>query len=126
MLNWPVGRKAISRAGNAYIRAFLGMPVRDATAGYRVYRAQTLRTIGLDEVQSAGYCFQTDLTLRTVRAGLTVLEVPITFVEREVGDSKMDGAIVRESMARITRWGLAHRHGQLRQLLGREPTWHRL
>lgn len=126
VVNWPAGRKVMSIAGNAYIRAVLGMPVRDATAGYRVYRAQTLRTIGLDDVESAGYCFQADLTVRTVRAGLTVVEVPITFIEREVGDSKMDGDVVRESMARITEWGVAHRRDQVRRLIDREPTWHRL
>ena len=126
VVNWPAGRKVMSVAGNAYIRAVLGMPVRDATAGYRVYRAQTLRTIGLDDVESAGYCFQADLTVRTVRAGLTVVEVPITFIEREVGDSKMDGDVVRESMARITEWGVAHRRDQVRRLIDREPTWHRL
>lgn len=126
IVNWPADRKAISLAGNLYIKAFLGMPVKDATAGYRVYRAETLRTIGLDRVQSAGYCFQTDLTVRTVRAGLKIVEVPITFIEREVGDSKMDGDVVRESMSRITRWGLAHRRKQITRLLDREPTWHRL
>lgn len=126
IVNWPADRKAISMAGNMYIKLVLGMPVNDATAGYRVYRAETLRTIGLDEVQSAGYVFQTDLTVRTVRAGLRVVEVPITFVEREIGDSKMDGDVVRESMTRITRWGLAHRRQQLRRLIDREPTWHRL
>ncbi|WP_346007122.1 polyprenol monophosphomannose synthase [Janibacter terrae] len=126
IVNWPVDRKAISMAGNLYIKAILGMPVNDATAGYRVYRAETLRTIGLDQVQSAGYVFQTDLTVRTVRAGLKVVEVPITFVEREIGESKMDGDVVRESMLRISRWGLAHRRSQVRRLLDREPTWHRL
>ena len=126
IVNWPIDRKAISMAGNLYIKVILGMPVNDATAGYRVYRAETLRTIGLGQVESAGYVFQTDLTVRTVRAGLTVVEVPITFVEREIGDSKMDGDVVRESMARITRWGLSHRKHQLRGLLDREPTWHRL
>ena len=126
IVNWPLDRKAISMAGNLYIKLILGMPVNDATAGYRVYRAETLRTIGLDEVESAGYVFQTDLTVRTVRAGLRVVEVPITFVEREIGDSKMDGDVVRESMTRITRWGLAHRCQQLRRLVDREPTWHRL
>jgi dolichol-phosphate mannosyltransferase len=126
IVNWPLDRKAISMAGNLYIKVILGMSVNDATAGYRVYRAETLRTIGLDKVESAGYVFQTDLTVRTVRAGLTVVEVPITFVEREIGDSKMDGDVVRESMSRITRWGLAHRRGQLQRLLDREPTWHRL
>ena len=126
IVNWPIDRKAISMAGNLYIKVILGMPVNDATAGYRVYRAETLRTIGLGQVESAGYVFQTDLTVRTVRAGLTVVEVPITFIEREIGVSKMDGDVVRESMARITRWGLTHRRRQVRGLLDREPTWHRL
>lgn len=126
VVNWPAHRKAISVAGNVYIKAVLGMPVNDATAGYRVYRAETLRTIGLDDVESAGYCFQTDLTVRTVRAGLTVIEVPITFVEREIGDSKMDGDVVRESISRITVWGAQHRLAQIRGLLNREPRWHRL
>lgn len=126
VVNWPVDRKVVSVAGNAYIKVLLGMPVNDATAGYRVYRAETLRTIDLAEVESAGYCFQTDLTVRTVRAGLTVVEVPITFIEREAGDSKMDGDVVRESMTRITGWGLAHRTAQVRGLLEHRPTWHRL
>lgn len=126
VVNWPIERKAISVAGNVYIKVLLGMPVNDATAGYRVYRADTLRTIGLDDVESAGYCFQTDLTVRTVRAGLTVVEVPITFVEREVGDSKMDGDVVRESISRISVWGAQHRLAQLRGLIDREPRWHRL
>lgn len=126
IINWPVDRKAISMAGNLYIKAILGMPVNDATAGYRVYRASTLRAIGLDDVESAGYVFQTDLTVRTVRAGLKVVEVPITFVEREIGDSKMDGDVVRESMGRITGWGVRHRREQLRGLLRRERTWHQL
>ena len=126
VINWPANRKAVSMAGNAYIKVLLGMPVNDATAGYRVYRADTLRTIGLDRVQSAGYVFQTDLTVRTVRAGLTVVEIPITFIEREIGDSKMDGDVVRESMTRITGWGISHRRAQVRRLLEREPTWRQL
>lgn len=126
IVNWPMDRKMISLAGNAYIKAVLGMPVNDATAGYRVYRAETLRTVGLDDVQSAGYCFQTDLTVRTVRAGLTIVEVPITFIEREIGDSKMDGDVVRESITRITSWGLEHRLSQVRRLTDRTPRWHRL
>ena len=126
VVNWPANRKAISMVGNVYIKVILGMPVNDATAGYRVYRAETLRTIGLENVQSAGYVFQTDLTVRTVRAGLRDLEVRITFIEREIGDSKMDGDVLRESMTRITRWGLAHRRTQIRGLLDREPTWRRL
>ena len=126
VVNWPLHRKALSVGANIYTRALLGMPVHDATAGYRVYRASALRTIGLDHVASQGYCFQVDLTQRVVRLDLRVVEVPITFVEREVGDSKMSGDIMRESLHRITSWGLAHRAGQVRRLGRREPTWHRL
>lgn len=126
VVNWPLSRKAISMGGNLYIRAILGMPVNDATAGYRVYRADTLRRIGLDEVESAGYVFQTDLTVRTVRAGMRVVEVPITFVEREIGESKMDGDVVKESMRRITGWGLEHRRQQAERLIGRDRRWHTL
>ena len=102
------------------------MPLHDATAGYRVYRADALRTMGLDDVASQGYCFQVDLTWRAVRAGLHVVEVPITFVEREVGDSKMSRDIMTESLRRITGWGVRHRAAQARALLHREPEWHRL
>lgn len=126
VVNWPLSRKAISMGGNLYIRAILGMSVNDATAGYRVYRAGTLRRIGLDDVESAGYVFQTDLTVRTVRAGLRVVEVPITFVEREIGESKMDGDVVKESMRRITGWGLEHRRRQAEQILRRDRRWHAL
>jgi dolichol-phosphate mannosyltransferase len=126
VVNWPLHRKALSVGGNIYTRVLLGMGVHDATAGFRAYRADALRTMGLDQVASQGYCFQVDLTNRAIRAGLRVREVPITFVEREIGDSKMSGDIMRESLLRITRWGLEHRAGQLRDLRHREPTWHRL
>jgi dolichol-phosphate mannosyltransferase len=117
--NWPARRKVLSVGANVYTKVLLGMPVNDATAGYRVYRASALRTMGLQGVESQGYCFQIDLTLRAVRAGLTVVEVPITFVEREVGVSKMGRDIVREALTSVTRWGLEHRVGQLRSLAGR-------
>lgn len=126
VVNWPVHRKALSVGANLYTRALLGMPVHDATAGFRAYRASALRAIGLDHVASQGYCFQVDLTQRAIRLGLRVVEVPITFVEREIGDSKMSGDIMRESLQRITAWGLAHRADQVRRLGRREPTWHRL
>ena len=126
VVNWPLHRKALSVGANIYTRALLGMPVHDATAGYRVYRASALQAIGLDHVASPGYCFQVVLTQRADRLGLRVVEVPITFVEREVGDSKMSGDIMRESLLRITSWGLAHRSDQVRRLGRREPTWHRL
>lgn len=124
--NWPLSRKVLSVGGNLYTKVLLGMPVNDATAGYRAYRASALETIGLDQVASQGYCFQVDLTVRAVRAGLTVKEVPITFIERDLGASKMSKDIARESLKRITEWGLAHRAGQVQDvLLGRER-WHRL
>ena len=128
VLNWPVHRKALSVGGNLYIKVLLGMPVNDATAGYRVYRSDALRAMGLDGVASQGYCFQTDLTWRAVRAGLTVVEVPIVFVEREVGDSKMSRDIMTESLRRITGWGVRHRAAQVRELVrdAREPRWHTL
>ena len=123
VVNWPLHRKALSVGGNLYVKVLLGMPVHDATAGFRVYRADALHVIGLHDVASQGYCFQTDLTWRAVRADLTVVEVPITFVEREVGDSKMSRHIMTESLRLITGWGVRHRTEQVRGLLGgrREP-----
>ncbi len=126
IVNWPLHRKVLSMGGNLYIKVLLGMPVNDATAGFRVYRSDALRTMGLDDVASQGYCFQTDLTWRAVRAGLTVVEVPITFVEREIGASKMSRDIVNESLRRITGWGVRHRAEQVRSLAHREPRWQRL
>ena len=114
VVNWSRFRKALSVGGNAYARLLLGLPVRDVTAGFRLFRASTLRAIDLPTVQSVGYCFQADLTLRTVRAGLTVREVPIQFLEREHGESKMTRAVATESLGRITRWGLEERWAQVR------------
>ena len=107
--NWPRSRVLLSRGGNAYARIMLGLAVHDATGGYRAYRAATLREIGLADVTSQGYCFQIELTLRAVRAGLTVTEVPITFTERARGTSKMSRAIVAEALWRVTQWGVATR-----------------
>jgi len=121
--NWPASRKVLSVGANVYTKVLLGMKVNDATAGYRAYRISALQTMGLDGVESQGYCFQIDLTLRAVRAGLTVVEVPITFVEREVGTSKMGRNIVYEALTNVTKWGVQHRMGQLRsgarRLLGK-------
>ncbi len=124
IVNWPRHRELLSRGGNRYTRLLLGLPVRDATAGFRVFRRSTLETIGLDSVQSAGYVFQADLAFRTVQAGLRVVEVPIEFVERERGRSKMSGQVAAESLLRITRWGLAERAGQLRGLVRRGRRGH--
>jgi dolichol-phosphate mannosyltransferase len=87
----------------------LRLPVRDITGGFRAFRARTLLGLGLDEVQSQGYCFQVDLLRRAVRRGFTVTEVPITFVEREHGVSKMSRSIVVEALWRVTVWGLSGR-----------------
>ncbi|WP_106398233.1 polyprenol monophosphomannose synthase [Actinocorallia populi] len=109
--NWPMSREVLSRGGNTYARLMLGIPLHDATAGYRAFRSTALEKIGLDEVDSRGYCFQIDMALRAVRAGLHVVEVPINFVERELGVSKMNGNIVAEAMWRVTRWGVRGRLG---------------
>ena len=114
VVNWPRWREALSRGGNLYVRLLLGIPVRDATAGFRLYRRTTLEALDLASVRSTGYVFQTDLVVRSLAAGLRVREVPIEFVERVRGDSKMSGAVAVESMRRITRWGLRSRAEQLR------------
>lgn len=109
VVNWPKSREALSRGANLYVKLMLGIGVRDATGGYRAYRADVLRAMNLDEVDSQGYCFQIDLTLRTVEQGLRVAEVPITFTERARGASKMSRAIVVEALLSVTRWGLSGR-----------------
>lgn len=115
VVNWPWHREVLSRGANTYVRLLLGMSVRDATAGFRVYRAELLRRLPLEEIESQGYCFQVDMTWRTVRAGGTAVEVPISFVERAEGTSKMSRSVVTEALVRTTQWGLAHR---ARQILG--------
>ncbi len=117
IVNWPLHRQLLSRGGNAYIRTLLGIGVRDATAGFRLFRRTTLEQLPLEEIASLGYVFQADLAFRAVRSGLRVVEVPIEFVERERGDSKMSRRIASESFRRITRWGLAERSRQVRAAL---------
>jgi dolichol-phosphate mannosyltransferase len=119
VVNWPLSRQLLSRGGNTYVRLMLGFGVRDATGGFRAFRRGTLERLDLGDVNSHGYCFQVDLAWRTVRCGFTVAEVPITFVERELGTSKMNGAIVREALWRVTVWGVTRRLAQLRGLVGR-------
>jgi dolichol-phosphate mannosyltransferase len=114
--NWPKSREILSRGGNIYTRLALGVPLQDATGGYRAFRRETLVGIGLEQVASAGYCFQVDLAWRAIKSGFRVVEVPITFVERERGQSKMSQSIVIEAMLRVGRWGLAHRAKQIRGL----------
>ena len=115
--NWPRSRLLLSRGGNAYVRLVLALPVRDATGGYRAYRAEVLRKLALDEVASQGYCFQVDLVWQAWQAGFTVVEVPITFIERTAGESKMSRAIVAEAFWRVTWWGMRSRPAALRHRL---------
>lgn len=114
VVNWPWHRLVLSRGANTYVRLMLGMPVRDATAGFRVYRRTRLASMPLADVASQGYCFQVDMTWRVIRSGGTVREVPISFVERALGESKMTRQIISEALARTTSWGLRHRWEQLR------------
>lgn len=119
-VNWPLRRELLSRGGSLYARLALGIELRDATGGYRAFRRAVLEGIDYAGVASQGYCFQIDLARRALDAGYRVVEVPITFVERERGESKMDGTIVREALTRVTQWGVAHRRAQLRAAMYRK------
>lgn len=119
VVNWPWARQALSRGGNLYTRLLLGIPVRDATGGFRLFRRTTLEKIDLSSVRSVGYCFQADLAWRTVEAGLRVREVPIQFVERTRGESKMSPDVAVESLRRITVWGLRERRRQAADVLSK-------
>jgi dolichol-phosphate mannosyltransferase len=113
--NWPRYRQWLSRGGNYYSRTALGVGIKDLTGGFRAYRRHVLERIDLSTVASQGYCFQVDLAWRSVRAGFTVVEVPIIFTEREQGQSKMTSAIVREALWRVTAWGMQRRVARLRR-----------
>jgi dolichol-phosphate mannosyltransferase len=104
--DWPPHRQAISRAGNIYARIMLGIPVRDATAGFRAFRAEALRSLPYNRAQASGYGFQVEMAWRAVQAGMKVVEVPVVFRDREQGTSKMNGRIVLEAMALVTAWGV--------------------
>ncbi len=122
VVNWPLSRKVLSVGGNLYARVLLGIPLRDVTAGYRLFRRTTLEAIDLGSVESAGYIFQTDLAFRTLRAGLRVVEVPIEFVERVRGESKMSRDVATESLRRITLWGLRERRRQVADVFSERTT----
>jgi dolichol-phosphate mannosyltransferase len=115
VLNWPAYRNWISRSGNLYSRLALGVSLRDITGGFRVFRREVLETLPLREVESQGYCFQVDLAWRALQAGFRVVEVPITFTERERGASKMSNAIVAEAFWKVTQWGVERRWTRLRR-----------
>ncbi len=114
LVNWPKSREILSKLGNVWVQMWLGIKVKDATGGFNAFRATTLQAIDLDGVQAAGYAFQVDLTWRVIQKGLVVKEVPITFVERELGASKMSSKIVIEAMFLVAGWGIKHRANQVK------------
>lgn len=114
-VNWPKSRQFLSKGGSLYTRVLLGIPLRDVTGGYRAFRADTLRKLDLHEVASQGYCFQVDLAWRAAQRNLRVVEVPITFVERTAGASKMSQKIVVEALWRVTVWGFDDRVTRIRR-----------
>ena len=105
-VGWSPTRKAISRLGNAYVRFVIGLPVHDATAGYRAFRAEVLRALAVESSESNGYCFQIEMAHRAWQEGFRIVEVPITFTERVAGTSKMHRGIVLEALVRVTGWAL--------------------
>lgn len=119
VVNWPRRREILSRGGSLYARTMLGVSIRDITGGFRAYRAEALRSIVSSDVESQGYCFQIDLAWRAVKQDLVVKEVPITFVERVRGESKMNRSIVIEAVVRVGVWGIQRRLSWLRGLLSR-------
>lgn len=109
--NWPVHRRILSRVGNRYTSAVLGLGVRDATSGFRAYRSDTLRAIEVGTTRSSGYAFMSELAYRMVQQELEIAEVPITFVDRAYGTSKMSLRIIAESMGLVTVWAVRARTG---------------
>jgi dolichol-phosphate mannosyltransferase len=118
VVNWPKSRELLSRGGSWWTRLMIGLPFRDITGGFNAFRAPTLRAI-MPRLTSSGYNFQVDLTWQAVQQGFRVVEVPIDFIERERGESKMSGLIVVEALIRTTLWGLRYRASQVGQLVTR-------
>jgi dolichol-phosphate mannosyltransferase len=111
--NWGLVRRVISAGGSLYARVLLGVKVRDLTGGFKCYRRAVLEAIDLDAIDSKGYAFQIETTYRTLRAGFRVVEVPIMFVDREVGGSKMNNSIVLEAVWKVPALRLAAARGRL-------------
>ena len=105
--DWPLLRQLISKGGNLYARTMLGIPIRDATAGFRAFRSDALRRLPYAEAESSGYGFQVEMAWRACQAGLEVVEIPIAFRDRTRGHSKMGLPIVIEAMRLVTLWGMA-------------------
>jgi dolichol-phosphate mannosyltransferase len=121
VVNWPKSREILSRGGNIWTRMWLGIKVKDATGGLNAFRASTLDAIGLDSIEAAGYGFQVNMTWKVLENGLTVVEVPIEFAERERGQSKMSSKIILEAALLTARWGVKHRTEQVKGLFGAKP-----
>lgn len=115
--DWPLHRQVLSRGANVYVRALMGLGVSDATAGFRVFRAELLEQVIAEDIASEGYCFQVDMTRRARDMGAAIAEVPIDFDERTEGASKMSSEIVREALVKVTLWGLSRRAQALRKAL---------
>jgi dolichol-phosphate mannosyltransferase len=107
VVNWPKRRQYLSRAGTAYAKLALRIPLNDLTGGFRVYSVELLKSLKLEDMQATGYCYQIEMALAAHLAGAKEIEVPITFVERINGVSKMSQAIVVEALVQTTRWGLS-------------------
>src|SRR4029450_13868018 len=107
--NWPPRPFALSKTANTYARVLLGVDVHDITAGDRAYRREGLEKLDLAGLDPKGYCFQIALPWRAINNGFVVVEVPITFTERELGQSKMSGSNIREAMLRVAQWGIRGR-----------------
>jgi dolichol-phosphate mannosyltransferase len=119
VVNWPVHRRWLSRWGNRYTARALGLEVRDCTSGFRAYRATAIQAIDPSTTTAEGYAFLTELVRRVELTGGKVVEVPITFADRERGVSKMSFRIIAESMVMVTRWGLSDRWATFRRLMRR-------
>lgn len=111
---WPKSREILSRAGNLYIKAWLGLPANDVTAGYRVYRVSMLEQLDLSSVESKGYFFQTDMTDHVHQLGGHIVEMPINFAQRIAGESKLSSGVFTESLTRTTKIGAKRRGAQIR------------
>jgi dolichol-phosphate mannosyltransferase len=118
VVNWPLHRRILSRGANLYTRLALGVPIRDATGGYRAFRTLVLEKLEVDTASAQGYAFQVELALRAYRSGCRVVEVPITFTERSGGGNGMSGSVVREAVWRVTAWGVRARLAAVSRLIG--------
>lgn len=113
---WPASRRMLSKLGNRYVGLMLRLPVRDATAGFRAYTADILERVGLERVRADGYGFQIEMAYEVAKAGGTIVELPITFRDRERGESKMSPDIVSEALWLVTKWGMRDRWRRIRRV----------